>query len=209
MPRTPRSAPLPVRFPDPWLPVLAPARGPTAVATYLRAHLYGAAVGRSLLDRCITAVAPEDRIRLVPLRAEFDEEITTAARLLTTLSPVGTPGRRLVRASAAITLSALPVGPVLRDPLARLAVLEALRTLVVAKRSMWELLAASWVADGPASVGRRPVGDHDGDGRYHDDDDEFGGPDTGRLLAALAEQARSQEELLEQLRRTYGLAVFG
>lgn len=204
MPRTPRSAQPPVRFPDPWLPVLAPARGPSAVAMYLRAHLYGAAVGRSLLDRCITAVAPEDRIRLVPLRAEFDEEITTAARLLTTLSPVGTPGRRLVRASAAITLSALPVGPVLRDPLARLAVLEALRTLVVAKRSMWELLAASWVADGPASAAGRSGGEPDDSS----DDDEPGGPGTGRLLRGLADQARSQEELLERLRRTYGLAVF-
>ena len=42
-----------------------------------------------------------------------------------------------------------------------------------------------------------------------DDDDEFGVHDTGRLLRGLAEQARAQEELLEQLRRTYGLAVFG
>ena len=80
MPRTPRSAQPPVRFPDPWLPVLAPARGPTAVAMYLRAHLYGAAVGRSVLDRCISAVDPEDRVRLVPLRREFEEEIDTASR---------------------------------------------------------------------------------------------------------------------------------
>ncbi|UVE95693.1 hypothetical protein [Dietzia sp. B32] len=201
MPRTPRSAPPPARFPDPWLPVLAPARGPTAVATYLRAHLYGAAVGRSVLDRCISAVDPADRVRLVPLREEFEQEIASASRLLRVLSPVGTPGRRLVRVSSAITLSALPVGPLLRDPLARLAVLEALRTLVVAKRSMWELLAASWVADGPASAGGGPVGERD-------DDDELGGPGTGRLLLGLAEQARAQEELLEQLRRTYGLAVF-
>lgn len=211
MPRTARSTRPPLRFPDPWLPVLAPARGPTAVASYLRVHLYGAAVGRSVLDRCISAVDPADRVRLVPLRAEFEEEIATAARLLADLSPLGTPGRRLLRFSSAVTLSALPVGPVLKDPLARLAVLEALRTLVVAKRSMWELLAASWVADGPASVVTRPGGgvdDRDDDDRDDDDDDEVGGPDTGRLLAGLAEQARSQEELLEQLRRSYGLAVF-
>lgn len=194
MPRSPRSTPSPVRFPDPWLPVVAPARGATAVATYLRAHLYGAAVGRSILDRCISAVEPADRVRLVPLRAEFDREIDTAAALLRRLSPWGAPGRGLLRASSVVTLAALPVGPVLRDPLARLAVLETLRTLVVAKRSMWELLAASWVADDPAPGG---------------DDDEFGVHDTGRLLRGLAEQARAQEELLEQLRRAYGLAVFG
>ncbi|MBM7229443.1 hypothetical protein HMPREF3086_01230 [Dietzia sp. HMSC21D01] len=194
MPRSPRSTPSPVRFPDPWLPVVAPARGATAVATYLRAHLYGAAVGRSILDRCISAVEPADRVRLVPLRAEFDREIDTAAALLRRLSVVGAPGRGLLRTSSAVTLAALPVGPVLRDPLARLAVLETLRTLVVAKRSMWELLAASWVADDPAPGG---------------DDDELRVHDTGRLLRGLAEQARAQEELLEQLRRAYGLAVFG
>lgn len=194
MPRSPRSTPSPVRFPDPWLPVVAPARGATAVATYLRAHLYGAAVGRSILDRCISAVEPADRVRLVPLRAEFDREIDTAAALLRRLSPWGAPGRGLLRASSVVTLAALPVGPVLRDPLARLAVLETLRTLVVAKRSMWELLAASWVADDPAPGG---------------DDDELRVHDTGRLLRGLAEQARAQEELLEQLRRAYGLAVFG
>lgn len=194
MPRSPRSTPSPVRFPDPWLPVVAPARGATAVATYLRAHLYGAAVGRSILDRCISAVEPADRVRLVPLRAEFDREIDTAAALLRRLSVVGAPGRGLLRTSSVVTLAALPVGPVLRDPLARLAVLETLRTLVVAKRSMWELLAASWVADDPAPGG---------------DDDELRVHDTGRLLRGLAEQARAQEELLEQLRRAYGLAVFG
>ena len=198
MPRSPRSTRTPARFPDPWLPVLAPARGSTAVATYLRAHLYGAAVGRSILDRCISAVDADDRDRLLPLRGQFEQEISTAAELLSRLSPMGTPVRRLLRMSSAVTLAALPVGPVLRDPLARLGVLEALRTLVVAKRSMWELLAESWVADGP-----RPVG-----ARGEDDDDEELGDATGRHLRGLAEQAREQEELLEQLRRSYGLTVF-
>lgn len=192
MPRTPRSTGFPVRLPNPWLPVLAPARGPTAVAAYLRVHLYGAAVGRSILDRAITAVDPADRVRLVPLRAEFEQEMDTASRLLSQLTPLGTPGRRLLQLSSKVTLSALPVGPVLGDPLARLGVLEALRTLVVAKRSMWELLADSWVADGPQAG----------------DDDEVGHGSTGLVLLGLAEQARSQEALLEELRRTYGLAVF-
>lgn len=192
MPRPSLPTGFPGRLPSPWLPVIAPARGPTAVATYLRAHLYGAAVGRSILDRCISAVDERDRARLAPLRAQFDQEIATAIRLLSRLSPIGTPGRRLVRLSSAITLSALPVGPVLSDPLARLGILETLRTLVVAKRSMWELLAESWVADGP------PVGD----------DDEVGGTPTGHLLRGLADQAAGQERLLEDLRRTYGLAVF-
>lgn len=192
MPRTPRSTVFPVRLPNPWLPVLAPARGPTAVATYLRVHLYGAAVGRSVLDRCITAVDSHDRVRLIPLRAQFEQEIDTASRLLSLLTPVGTPGRRLLRLSSKVTLSVLPVGPVLSDPLARLGILEALRTLVVAKRSMWELLAESWVTDGPSGG----------------DDDEVGGRNTGRVLLGLAEQAAAQEELLEELRRTYGLAVF-
>jgi hypothetical protein len=191
MPRTPDWAPPPSRLPAPWVPVFAPARGSAAVAMYLRAHLYGAAMGRSVLDRCISAVDPGDRERLVPFRAEFEEEIATAAGLLRTLSPLGTPGRRVLRASSAVALTALPVGPVLRDPLARLAVLEALRTLVVAKRSMWELLSASWVGDGTG------------------DDDEGGAADTSRLLRDLAEQARAQEELLESLRRDYGLAAFG
>lgn len=177
MPRTPRSTRSPVRLPRPWLPVLAPARGPTAVATYLRVHLYGAAVGRSLLDRAITAVDSGDRSRLVPLRAQFDQEITAASRLLSQVTPVGTPGRRLLGLSSTVVLSAVPVGPALGDPLARLAVLEALRTLVVAKRSMWDLLAESRAAD-PA------------------------------VLLDLAEQAAAQELLLEELRRTYGLAVF-
>lgn len=192
MPRTPRSTGFPVRLPNPWLPVLAPARGPTAMATYLRVHLYGAAVGRSILDRCISAVGSDDRVRLVPLRAQFEEEMDTASRLLSQLTPIGTPGRRLLRLSSKVTLSVVPVGPVLSDPLARLGVLEALRTLVVAKRSMWELLADSWMADGPSGG----------------DDDEVGGPDTGRVLTDLAEQAAEQELLLEELRRTYGLAVF-
>lgn len=192
MPRTPRSTGFPVRLPSPWLPVLAPARGPTAVATYLRAHLYGAAVGRSLLDQCIRAVDAGDRARLVPLRAEFEQEMATADRLLCLLTPIGAPGRRLLRMASGVTFSALPVGPVIRDPLTRLAVLEALRTLVVAKRSMWELLADSWVADQPTE----------------DDDDEVGDRDTGRILAGLADQAVAQEKLLEELRRTYGLAVF-
>ena len=205
MPRPLRSPQTPARFPDPWVPVLAPARGSTAVATYLRTHLYGAAVGRSLLDRCISAVEAPDRAQLLPLRAQFQQEIDTAAHLLSQLSVVGTPGRRLLRYSSALTLSALPVGPVLRDPLARLGVLETLRTLVVAKRSMWELLAESWVADGsPPHV---VVGDGRGDDEG--DDDEGTGPDTGRLLADLADQARAQEDLLERLRRAYGLAVFG
>ncbi|MDV8000509.1 hypothetical protein [Rhodococcus sp. IEGM 1408] len=192
MPRTPRSTGFPVRLPNPWLPVLAPARGPTAVATYLRVHLYGAAVGRSVLDRCISAVGPDDRARLVPLRGEFEQEMETASLLLSQLTPIGTPGRRLLRLSSKLTLSVVPVGPVLSDPLARLGVLEALRTLVVAKRSMWELLADSWVADGPSGV----------------DDDEVGGGNTGRVLTDLARQAAAQERLLEELRRTYGLAVF-
>lgn len=191
MPRTPRSTGSPVRLPSPWLPVLAPARGPTAVATYLRAHLYGASVGRSILDQCIRAVDEKDRLRLLPLRAEFDEEIDTASRLLSTLTPVGAPGRGLIRLTSGLTLSALPVGRVLSDPLARLAVLEALRTLVVAKRSMWELLSDSWVADWPSGG-----------------DDEAGIGDTGRVLTGLAEQAVAQEKLLEELRRSYGLAVF-
>lgn len=192
MPRTPRSTGFPVRLPNPWFPVLAPARGSTAVATYLRMHLYGAAVGRSILDRCISAVGPPDRIRLVPLRAEFEQEMDTASLLLSQLTPIGTPGRGLLRLSSKATLSVVPVGPVLSDPLARLGVLEALRTLVVAKRSMWELLADSWVAGGP----------------FGSDDDEVGGSNTGRVLADLARQAAAQERLLEELRRTYGLAVF-
>lgn len=192
MPRTPRSTTFPVRLPNPWLPVLAPASGPTAAATYLRAHLYGASVGRSILDQCIRAVDEPDRLRLLPLRAEFDEEMATASGLLSMLTPVGTPGRRLLRLTSGLTLSALPVGSVLSDPLARLAVLETLRTLVVAKRSMWELLADSWSADWPSGG----------------DDDEGGSDDTGRVLTGLADQAAAQERLLEGLRRTYGLAVF-
>lgn len=205
MPRTPRSDDRAVHFPDPWLPVVAPARGPTAVATYLRVHLYGASVGRSLLERCIAAVDPGDRDGLVALRAQFEQEIETASWLLARLSPFGTPGRRLLRLSSAITLSAVPVGPVFRDPLARLGVLEALRTLVVAKRSMWELLESSWVADGPLPPGHRA--DADLTEAEHDDDTVHS--PTGLLLRGLAEQARAQEELLERLRRTYGLAVFG
>jgi hypothetical protein len=162
------------------------------VATYLRVHLYGAAVGRSLLDHCIRAVDERDRVRLLPLRAQFEEEMDTAAGLLSRLTPIGTPGRRLLRLSSGITLSVLPVGPVFSDPLSRLGVLEALRTLVVAKRSMWELLSDSWVADGPSGI----------------DDDEPGGSGTRRVLEGLADQALAQEELLEELRRTYGLAVF-
>lgn len=199
MPRSRRLTGHPTRLPDPWLPVLAPARGPTAVATYLRVHLYGAAVGRSLLDRCLSAVDAADRERLVPLRAEFEQESAVASRLLSELSMVGAPGRRLLRLSSGIGLSALPVGRVLTDPLARLGVLETLRTLVVAKRSMWELLAASWVAGRPGAV----RDDDDGD-----DDDEAGGPHTLRVLRRLAEQAADQEALLDELRRTYGLAVF-
>ncbi|PAY23066.1 hypothetical protein CEY15_09700 [Dietzia natronolimnaea] len=192
MPLTPRSTGFPAGLPSPWLPVLAPARGSTAVATYLRAHLYGAAVGRSLLDRCIRAVDDPDRARLEPLREQFEQEITFASEVLSRLTPIGTPGRGLLRRSSGIALGVLPVGPVLSDPLARLGVLEALRTLVVAKRSMWDLLAESWVADAPSG----------GEGAT------VGGPGTRRVLMDLAEQAAAQAVLLEELRRTYGLAVF-
>lgn len=203
MPRSSRSGRRAVRFPEPWFPVVAPARGSAAVALYLRIHLYGAAVGRSLLERCIAAVDVHDRDGLVALRSEFEWEMETASWLLARSSPFGAPGRRLLRLSSAVTLSAVPVGPMLRDPLARLGVLEALRTLVVAKRSMWELLEQSWVADGPPPA-RGAGGDESGS-----DDDEIGVSSTGILLRGLADQARAQEALLEELRRTYGLAVFG
>ena len=203
MPRYSRTGGRALHFPDPWFPVVAPARGSTAVALYLRTHLYGAAVGRSLLERCIAAVDVHDREGLVALRSEFEVEMETASWLLARMSPFGAPGRRLLRLSSAVTLSAVPVGPMLRDPLARLGVLEALRTLVVAKRSMWELLVRSWVADGP------PPARSAGGNEYAVDDDESAVSSTGLLLRGLADQARAQEELLEDLRQTYGLAVFG
>ncbi|GLB62453.1 hypothetical protein NCCP2495_03310 [Dietzia sp. NCCP-2495] len=172
---------------------------------YLRAHLYGAAVGRTILDRCISAVDPADRKRLAPLRAQFEGEIATTGRLLTGISPVGAPGRRIVRASATIALASLPAGPIVRDPLTRLGLLESLRTLVVAKRSMWELLAESWVADAAdaAVVDARAPGPDD------NDDNTMLPGDVRSLLLALADQARSQESLLEELRRGYGLELFG
>ena len=158
-------------------------------------------MGRSLLERCIVAVDANDRDRLVALRSEFEWEMETASWLLARLSPFGVPGRRLLRLSSAVALSAVPVGPMLRDPLARLGVLEALRTLVVAKRSMWELLGRSWVTDEtPLTAGAG------GNVNAVDDD---GNSSTSLVLRGLADQARTQEELLEDLRRTHGLAVFG
>ncbi len=188
MPRTPRPSAPRSHWPRPWLPVLAPARGPAAIASYLRFHLYGAAVGRSMLDRCMSAVGPDDAVRLLPLRAQFEDEIDVARQLLARLTVVGTPGRGLVRLSSGVALSVLPAGPTLLDPLTRLGLLEALRTVVVAKRSMWELLADSWVADGSA-----------------DGNDD---PTARDILLGLSDQAASQERLLDSLRRTYGLAAF-
>ena len=68
---------------------------------------------------------------------------------------------------------------------------------------MWELLAESWVADGDdaAVVDARAPGP--------DDDDTMLPGDVRSLLLALADQARSQENLLEELRRGYGLELFG
>lgn len=205
MARLPRVTSGPDRPPAPRVHVGPPARGRVAAAVYLRAHLYGAAVGRTLLDRCITCVEPADRVRLLPLRAQFDEEIATARRLLAGVTPFGAPGRRALRVSSTVALAALPAGPVVREPMTRLALLETLRTLVVAKRSMWELLAESWVAEAgvPAAGGRRA-----GAGRGEDDDDEAGGGGTRLLLTGLSDQARAQAELLEELRLAYGLAVF-
>lgn len=203
MTHSPHLTPGSDRFPDSGPATRVPLRGRLAVASYLRAHLYGASVGRPILDRCISAVEPGDRPRLVPLRGQFDAEIATARRLLSTVSLVGAPGRRTVRASATVALAALPAGPVIREPMTRLGLLETLRTLVVAKRSMWELLAESWVAAGDLE----PDG---GDrGSRGSDDDTVDPGDTRSLLLGLADQARSQEELLEELRRRYGLAVFG
>lgn len=165
------------RLSAPRLPFSSNLRGPAVAAAYLRSHLYGAAVGRSLLDRCASAVSPTDRARLLPLRDQFDGEIDMARRLLSQISPLGTPGRRVLRFSSGVALSFLPAGPMFVDPLTRLAALEALRTLVVAKRSMWVLLADSWVADSAA---------------------------TRAALEVLADQAIMQEELLEELRRNYG-----
>lgn len=162
-------------------PYSSPMRGPAVAAAYLRTHLYGASVGRSLLDRCASAVDPADRARLLPLREQFDGEIDVARHLLSQISPVGTPGRRVLRFSSGIALTLLPVGPILVDPLTRLAALEALRTLIVAKRSMWVLLADSWVANSGT---------------------------TRETVDGLADQAIAQEELLEEMRRTYGLEAF-
>ena len=205
MARSHRSMSGPDRFPGSRAAALRPTRGRSATAMYLRAHLYGAAVGRTILDRCISAVDPADRARLAPLRPQFEGEIATTRHLLTGISPVGAPGRRMVRASATIALAALPAGPIVRDPLTRLGLLESLRTLVVAKKSMWELLAESWVADGDdaAVVDARAPGPDD------DDDDTMLPGDVRSLLLALADQARSQENLLEELRRGYGLELFG
>lgn len=200
MARSHRSISGPDRFPVSRAAALLPTRGRSATAMYLRAHLYGAAVGRTILDRCISAVDPADRERLAPFRAQFEGEIATTRRLLTGISPVGAPGRRMVRASATIALAALPAGPIVRDPLTRLGLLESLRTLVVAKRSMWELLAESWVADAAVVDARAPG---------PDDDDTMLPGDVRSLLLALADQARSQENLLEELRRGYGLDLFG
>ncbi|HHX85066.1 MAG TPA: hypothetical protein GX694_07000 [Actinomycetales bacterium] len=193
MPSTSRPSAGGSRGPIPRLPVLSPARGPAAVAAYLRVHLYGAAVGRSLLDRCIRAVDPTDRALLTPMREQFDDEIDVAHQLLARLTMIGTPGRRLVRLSSRVGLAALPAGPWVVDPLTRLGALEALRTLVVAKRSMWEILADSWVA------GAAPDGD----------DGEAGDLTARDIFLGLAEQAATQEEVLEALRRVYGLAAFG
>lgn len=200
MARSHRSMSGPDRFPGSRVAALRPSRGRSATAMYLRAHLYGAAVGRTILDRCISAIDPADRARLAPLRSQFEGEIATTRRLLTGISPVGAPGRRMVRASATIALAALPAGPIVRDPLTRLGLLESLRTLVVAKRSMWELLAESWVADAAAVDARAPG---------PDDDDTMLPGDVRSLLLALADQARSQENLLDELRRGYGLELFG
>ena len=205
MARSHRSMSGPDRFPGSRAAALRPTRGRSATAMYLRAHLYGAAVGRTILDRCISAVDPADRARLAPLRPQFEGEIATPRRLLPGISPVGAPGRRMVRASATIALAALPAGPIVRDPLTRLGLLESLRTLVVAKKSMWELLAESWVADGDdaAVVDARAPGPDD------DDDDTMLPGDVRSLLLARADQARSQEHLLEELRRGSGLELFG
>ena len=181
-----------------------PNRGRAAVVVYLRAHLYGAAVGRTILDRCISTVDRADRVRLVPLRAQFDHEIATAQRLLGGLTPFGAPGRRVLRVSSTVTLAALPAGPFVREPLTRLGLLETLRTLVVAKRAMWELLAESWVADAHDINDRNSTDTDD-----NNDIDKAGSGSTRRLLLGLADQARAQEDLLEELRRAYGLAVFG
>lgn len=203
MARSPRSMSAPGGVPRSRSEPRPPARGRAAAATYLRAHLYGAALGRTLLNRCISAVDPADRDRIRPLRAQFDMEIATARHLLARISPLGTPGRRLVRVTTAVTFAALPAGPLLREPLTRLGLLESLRTLVVAKRSMWELLAGSWVADGVHSGAVRVPDDDD------NDDDTVHPNDTRGLLLGLADQARRQEDLLEELRRHYGLEVFG
>lgn len=206
MARSPRWTSGPDRFSVPRLPTVFPGRGRAALASYLRAHLYGAAVGRTILDRCISAVDAADRVRLVPLRAQFDHEIATTSRLLSGITPFGAPGRRMLRISSTVALAALPAGPVVRAPLTRLGLLETLRTLVVAKRSMWELLAESWVGDGALPAGA--VGGRDQRDGDQDDDDEVGIGATRRLLMTLADQARDQEVLLEDLRRAYGLAVF-
>lgn len=216
MARSPRSMSGPDRSPASRVAALRPTRGRAAAAIYLRTHLYGAAVGRTILDRCISAVDSADRARLAPFRGQFDEEIATARRLLTGISPVGAPGLRMVRASATVAFAALPAGPIVREPLTRLGLLESLRTLVVAKRSMWELLAESWVGHGDGTAGgdkRDRDGDGDGGSDGEDDDDGDGDGalitgDTRSVLLALADQARSQENLLEELRRSYGLELF-
>ena len=207
MPRLPRVTSGPDRFPASGPPLPPAGRGRGAVAAYLRAHLYGAAVGRTILDKCISCVGPADRVRLEPLRAQFDEEIATARRLLAAITPLGTPGRGMLRLYSTVALAALPAGPVIREPMTRLGLLETLRTLVVAKRSMWELLAASSVPESVATGRAGPVRRARQDA---DPDDTDADPDLLRgRLRGLADQARAQETLLEELRLGYGTAVFG
>ena len=75
---------------------------------------------------------------------------------------------------------------------------------------MWELLAESWVADAHDINDRNSTDTDDNNDKDNDNDnDKAGSGSTRRLLLGLADQARAQEDLLEELRRAYGLAVFG
>ncbi len=123
----------------------------------------------------------------------------------------GDAGRRVVRASSTVAPTVLPAGPLVRDPLTGLGLLETSGTVVVAERAMWDLLAESWVADEKSAVGTaRPVGSGDpANDKDKDDDDTVTSDGNRSLLIASADQARGREELLESLRRHYGVAVSG
>lgn len=108
-----------------------------ALAGYLRIHLGGASVGIRLAQHLAADPWMQGRLDFLP--AELAEEIAFTQAWAQTLSGMPELWVRGVLAGTGVASALLRPVPLARGRTPRALALEAMRSLVLAKRAMWEL----------------------------------------------------------------------